>query len=214
MSLWILQSDGHADQPLSFERLAEMLADQIVHEWDQVRLADSSEWQSIDSVIGLCRAAGRLRAERALPNADPPIEAGQQSAKLTKSADASLLFDAEAVPGKQKSVSGKWRNDEAAAVTSRGSAMNGAASKPHAISPVWTMFVCLGLAVVGWLAWSMWYESRRFPLPAHLQKPSQPWILPILGPVSGLEISFLAFDSVAVLVFLVWRWRELRRHRK
>ena len=61
MSRWILQSAASDSDPISFEQLAQMLADGVVEEMDLVRPEQSTHWQPVDGVVGLCRAADRLR---------------------------------------------------------------------------------------------------------------------------------------------------------
>ena len=60
-SRWVLQSDGESAEPVAFERLAQMLADGSLQDADLVRPEQGGDWQTVDSVIGLIRAAWRLR---------------------------------------------------------------------------------------------------------------------------------------------------------
>ena len=83
----------------------------------------------------------------------------------------------------------------------------------RSVSVTRTVVLSLLLAVAGWFAWSWWYESRRFPVPAHVKTQPVPWTLPLLGPVSEFEVGLLAFDAVAVVVFGVW-WIRSRRGRQ
>lgn len=221
MSLWMLQSEDHANQPISFEQLAALLADEAVHEWDLVRSADGFEWQSVDSVIGLCRAAGRIRSERTLRNAGAQTEAQGRTAESAKSADESLRLEAGEVPHPRESGTGNSQVAEAKVRATAGEpTIDPGVSMPmltltsRAVPP--TLAVVAGICVVGiiWLVWSMWQQSRRFPIPAHLQQQSQPWVVPLLGPVSGFEMSLLGFDAVAVLLFVTWWLRGHRRGRK
>ena len=65
MSRWILKSMASEDDPVSFERLALLLADGKIEETDLVRPDQADAWQAVDSVIGLCHAAEILRSSRA-----------------------------------------------------------------------------------------------------------------------------------------------------
>jgi hypothetical protein len=224
MSLWILQSEDHANKPLSFEDLAELLVDEVVHEWEMVRAADGSEWQSVDSVIGLCRTAGRIRAERTLRKASAQIEAEERIAKPSKLPDGSLPLKEDAIPGESEFHSGTSQTGRVEAMADATIAkINPTVSTPTspsslslsaAVSPVWGLIVCAVIGGISWLGWSVWQESRRFPVPAHLQRPSQPWNLPVLGNVSGFEMSLLVFDVIAVLLFARWWLRGRQRDRK
>jgi len=179
-SRWVLQSDGESAEPLAFDRLAQMLADGSLQDSDLVRPEQGRDWQTADSVIGLFRAAWQLR-------------------------DAALKEPGRvAVTEEVNSRHGASGHNEQQA----GSLLNERSRR--SISVTRTVVLSLLLAAVCWYLWSVWHESRRFPVPAHAQTRPVPWSLPLLGPVSNFEVGLLAFDGVAVVVFAAW-WLRSRR---
>jgi len=167
----------HSDdssQSLTFEQLAQLLADGAIEELDLVKPDEGMDWQPVETVIGLCRAADKLRnAQR--QNSEFHGDDTNHDATLGTVAD---------------SASGPIRYS---------------VSKP--VSWVRVLLLSASFGVAAWACWSFWNESRRFPRPAHLTNSLQPWILPGIGAVSGLEAMMLAMDAIAIFVFLFWWFR-------
>ncbi len=200
MSRWILQSAASDSEPISFEQLAQMIADEVVQETDLVRPEHTMDWQPIDSVVGLCRAADKLRllscsGGGAVAPVEIPVVAnsggvgGEASSAAVgtrtlkdRKTDVRLIAESEAEQTKL--------------------------SKPVSWTRVLTLGVIMALIARG--GWWVWMDGRRFPRPAHLTEHAQPWTLPWLGPVNEFEIAMLAFDAVAVTTFLVW-WFRIKR---
>ena len=203
MSRWILQSGDGASGAILFEQLAQMLADCVVAETDHVRPEQGGEWQSIDSVIGLCRAADKLR----IPGGER-MDSGSnldahESARVVDAGPPIVEVPHATVRDTTESTviraSVATINVASTAMLPRGPA------KP--VSLVRVLLLSASIGVAAWVCWSVWNESRRFPRPAHLTNSLQPWILPGIGAVSGLEAMMLAMDAIAIFVFLFWWFR-------
>ena len=198
-SQWYLQSDANGASPMTFDRLALLLAGGVVAGSDLVRNELESEWQPIESVIGLSRAADRLRVQAA----DDSIHQAEYSAADVSSHEPRPLADST--------------SDRSSQVPEPGTTSDATKTVPRStsfgrrpISIKLTLAALLATAVVGWLGWRQWHEARRFPVPAHVRQTSSEWSLPWIGVVSGLEVCLLAFDTVVVVAFGCW-WMMKRR---
>jgi hypothetical protein len=200
MSRWILQSTANDAEPISFEQLAQMIADDVVQETDIVRPENALDWQSIDSVVGLCRTADKLRR---LTCPDGAAVAGLETAVVTTSAGVGAGASIDAA----RSATPRDRKSDVRPIAEN------AAEQSKLSNPVsWTrvLTLCVIMALIAWGAWWFWMVGRRFPRPAHFAANAQPWTLPWLGPVNEFEIAMLAFDVAALTTFVVWWFRTKR----
>jgi len=193
-SRWVLESDGDKAEPVSFDRLAQMLADGRLQDADLVRPEHGGDWQTADSVIGLIRAAWRLQDAGRLPSAD------------ANQAVASGGVDRLPVhAGTHEPLKENCANPGAPGFGATGVGQGRSISVPR------TVFLTLLLAAAGWFAWSRWHASRRFPVPAHVRSQPAPWTLPLIGPVSGFEVALLGFDVIVVISLALWWIRTRKR---
>ena len=203
------EHSNDSSQPVTFEQLAQLLADGVIEDSDLVQPDEGMDWQPVETVIGLCRAAAKLRsAQRQHPefHGDAAAETRtevvpipQVKAVRTRSSATDPLYDTDrtTTPG-------------TAAVSASGNIRCGVSvSKP--VSWVRVLLLSASIGVAAWACWSFWNESRRFPRPAHLTDNPQPWILPGIGAVSGFEAMMLAVDAIAVFAFLFWWFRTKRQ---
>lgn len=200
MSRWILQSTANDAEPISFEQLAQMIAAGVVQETDIVRPEHAVDWQSIDSVVGLCRAADKFRL---LSCSGGAAVAPGETAVVATSAGVGGEASSAAVGTRTL----KDRKTDVRLIA-ESEAEQTKLSKPVAWTRVLTL--CVIMALIAWGGWWVWMDGRRFPRPAHLTENAQPWTLPWLGPVNEFEIAMLAFDAVAVTTFFVW-WFRIKR---
>ena len=207
-SLWWIQNAGseqnhEANEPLTFEQLAQRLADGTLSETDLIRSETADHWQAADSVIGLSRAAEKLRLQR---YEEPGDEAGSgPSAIAPAGSESSRDQRIDATTG------AKLRTDLVQAGTSKADLRTGdrhTGIRPPALIGI--LIICAVVAGLAWFGWSQWFEGQRFPRPAHLAPQSQPLSLPWIGPVSHFEIALLMFDAVALAAFAVWWFRSKR----
>ncbi len=202
-----LDHSDDSSQPVTFEQLAQLLADGVIADSDLVKPDEGMDWQPVETVIGLCRAAAKLRnAQREHPefHSDAAAETRtevvpipQVKAVRTRSSATGPVYDTDlaTTPG-------------TAAVSASGNIRSGV-SKP--VSWVRVLLLSASIGVAAWACWSFWNESRRFPRPAHLTDSPQPWILPGIGAVSGFEAMMLAVDAIAVFAFVFWWFRTKRQ---
>ena len=201
------QHSDDSSQPLTFEQLAQLLAEGMIEDSDLVKPDEGTDWQPVETVIGLCRAAEKLRnAPRQNPGfpgdaaADTgtgvvPIPEVQAVRARTGATDPLHDTDRSTTPG-------------TAAVSAGGTIRCGVAKPVSCVR----VLLSASIGVAAWACWSFWNESRRFPRPAHLADNPEPWILPGIGPVSGFEAMLLAVDVIAIVVFLLW-WLRAKRWR-
>ena len=198
MSRWRLKSEAEhsPDEWRTFAQLAEMLADGRIDESDLVQSDFRSEWIPIDNVPGLLKCALRISQSRSSQETHP---------EFVKSSAAGV----ERPSTKRPPVS-------AAKTTVPGHVdepvVSGRQTILHRPLPIG---LSLGIVVViggvAWIVRHFWMESKRFPVPRHVaERPSQ-WSLPILGPVSSIELSMIVFDAVVLLLFLFWVVRRRLR---
>ena len=204
----VSQHSDDSSQPLTFEQLAQLLADGAIEDSDLVKPDEGTDWQPVETVIGLCRAAEKLRnAPRQKPEfhgdaaADTrtgvvPIPEVQAVRSRTGATDPVHDTALAAEPG--------------TAAVPASSAVRYGVAKP--VSRVRVLLLCASIGGAAWACWSFWNESRRFPRPAHLTDNPEPWILPGIGAVSGLEATMLAVDAIAIVVLLFW-WLRAKRWR-
>ena len=57
-----LEHSNDSLQPVTFEQLAQLLADGVIADSDLVQPDEGMDWQPVATVIGLCRAAAKLRS--------------------------------------------------------------------------------------------------------------------------------------------------------
>ena len=97
-------------------------------------------------------------------------------------------------------------------------AINSGKSKLEGESPGPNSFHSWGVSVgyadgrAQFLNESLWFESRRFPKPAHIANNPEPLILPWMGPLSGFEAILMTVDAVAILAFAIWWFRSKPKH--
>lgn len=177
-------------QPLTFEQLAQLLADGVIEDSDLVKPETGMDWQPVETVIGLRRVAEKLQNSQ------------RQHPEFHVDAAAETESDAIAIPHAALAV------EPGPAEVPPASAVRSGISKPVS----WFRVLLLSASIGGaaWGCWSYWNESRRFPRPAHLTGNPEPWILPGIGPVSGFEAMLLAVDAIAIAVFLLW-WLRAKR---
>ena len=191
MSRWFLKSQPADVEPISFEDVARLLADGRLGETDQIRSEPNGDWQTADSVIGLLKAAQRLRAAHR-----PPMR-NKIPRPLTIAKLAPLIA---ATPP----VITKLSNLPAPAQVEKIDPPQRAQMAPTAVLSLFVVGIC-------WFAWSWWQDANRFPLPLHLKNPSKPWELPLLGKLSGMESVLLVFDALGITMIGVWCFRTHRR---
>ncbi len=199
MSRWILQSAASGTDPISFERLVQLLADETISETDLLRSEDQNYWQTVDSVIGLRRAAEKLRASNA---------AG---------AAADISICSELIPPAPNVTPGSLREVAVNRLHSTKTNKHAVTRSDHVVpaKPLsWyrILALCGGICVAAWCCWSLWFESRRFPKPAHIANNPEPLILPWMGSVSGFEAILMTVDAVAILAFAIWWFRSKPKH--
>ena len=204
-------TSGHSDdslQPVTFEQLAQLLADGVIADSDLVQPDEGMDWQPVETVIGLCRAAEKLRS------AQRQHSEFQSDAAAETRTEVVPIPQVKAVRSRSSAIGPLYDTDLAttpgtAAVSASGNIRSGvSASKP--VSWVRVLLLSASIGVAAWACWSFWNESRRFPRPAHLTDNPQPWILPGIGAVSGFEAMMLAVDAIAIVVFLLW-WLRAKR---
>ena len=188
-----------------------MLVDGRLQDADHVRAEGGGDWQTLDSVIGLIRAADRLRSEAASQaaalgrNSNQPVGSGDpvRSAGESKSDDSSISA---------RDVTHSVSCDSDILVVQVPLADEiSVATMSRSISLARTIILSLVIGTVGWFGWSAWHESQRFPAPAHMRSRPAPWTLPLIGPVTGFEVSLLAFDVIALTMLSFWWLRSRRR---
>ena len=198
MSQWILKS-ALDSIPVSFEQLALLLADGGICETDLVRAENNENWQYVDSVVGLCRAAENLR-----------------SSKAPSDSSRDRILEVEVDPTNASKVTTPKTSGAVSNAAEPGSTPDSMTQTIVAVpaQPLsWrrvTLF-CLGFGIVGWCGWLYWFESNRFPKPAHMSKNSEPFTLPWIGAVTSFEAILLGVDTVAIVTFAVWRFRWRQR---
>lgn len=202
MSRWILQSAASDSDPISFERLAQMLAQGVINETDLLRPEHGDDWQAVDSVIGLCRAADKLRSSNAACDDSKDCEAKVEGNVATEPSDR--LSNSAAQPS---SVAVRAVAQGANGET----AVSGREVPTKTVSWRRVSLLCIGLVMAGWCGWSYWIDSLRFPKPAHIANNPEPLMLPWIGAVSGFEVLMIAVDTIAVMTFVVW-WFRSKRH--
>jgi GYF domain 2 len=192
-SLWIIQTESMDERrltgPLTFEQMAQRLAEGTLNESDLVRPETGDEWQTIDTVIGLHRAVQKLQCVKNEGHGDKALADG--------------IVDPSVVP-EPKIETGKIRETDADRQTVP-------TTRIRTASIAQLLFVFAVLAGLGWYGWSLWFETQRFPRPAHLRDQSQPLSLPWIGPVSHFEMTVTIVDAIAVAVFAMWWFRSKRR---
>ena len=200
MSQWILKSAVDSI-PVSFEQLAQLLADGGICETDLVRPENNENWQYVDSVVGLCHAAEKLRPSKAPCDSSRDriveVEVGATNASKVTTPKTSGAVSNAAEPG----------------TTPDGMTQTTVAVMTQPLSWWRVTLICVGFGIVGWCGWLYWFKSYRFPKPAHLAKKSEPFTLPWIGAVPSFEAILLAVDTIAIVTFAVWwfRWRQRAR---
>ena len=202
----VSQHSDDSSQPLTFEQLAQLLAEGMIEDSDLVKPDEGTDWQPVETVIGLCRAAEKLQnAQRQNP--------GFHGDAAETRTDVVPIPQVKAVRGWSSATDPVYDTDLAttpgtAAVSESGTIRSGV-SKP--VSRVRVLLLSASIGVAAWACWSFWNESRRFPRPPHLTDNPQPWILPGIGAVSGFEAMMLAVDTIAIFTFLFWWFRTKRQ---
>ena len=197
MSRWILKTEISPD-PMSFEQLAQLLADGGISETDLVRAEDNEHWQYVDSVIGLSRAAEKLRSTCRTGIAPSACIADSEVNTATASKVATSKTLGTATNGVSQFISPAHKIQPSASVPAQ------------RLSWLRVSVFCLGFGIAAWCGWSYWYESYRFPKPAYMAQNSEPLTLPWIGAVSGFQATLLAVDTVALIAFAVWWFRRNR----
>ena len=202
------QHSDDSSQPLTFEQLAQLLADGAIEDSDLVKPDEGMDWQPVETVIGLCRAAEKLRNAPCQNPGFPGDAAADTGTGVVP------IPEVQAVRARTGATDPLHDTAHAAepsmAAVPASSAVRYGVAKP--VSWVRVLLLCASIGGAGWTWWSFWNESRRFPRPAHLTDNPEPWILPGIGPVSGFEAMLLAVDAIAIVVFLRW-WLSAKRWR-
>lgn len=203
----VSQHSDESSQPLTFEQLAQLLADGAIEDSDLVKADDGMDWQPVETVIGLCRAAEKLR------NAQRQTSGFHGEVASEIRTDVVPIPPVKAVRGWSSATDPVYDTDlattpDTAAVSASGTIRSGV-SKP--VSWVRVLLLSASIGVAASACWSYWNESRFFPRPAHLTDNPQAWIFPGIGPVSGFEVMLLAVDTMAIFAFLFWWFRTKRK---
>ncbi len=161
---------GQEHGPVTFARLAGLIADGEVDRDGLVRRRLDPERQRVGDVIGLLRAA-----------------------------DARDSVCEDIGPAHSGSASTDSKPDFA-----QGHVLGSTRTSVRRIA-----VMTLAFGVVTWVAWILWRGSQRFPRPPHV-KDDPEWSLPLLGPVSTLELSLICVDIVVVIAGGIWSARSRR----
>ncbi len=199
MTQWILKNTIDSI-PVSFEKLAQMLADGEISDTDFVRPENNGDWQYVDSVIGLCRAADSLRSANGLCD-----NSRERIAEVEVDAANVSKVQTPRIPGSASNPAGPGMTSARKIQTDVG--------VPAPPLSWWRVSLfCIGFGIVAWCGWSYWFESTRLAKPAHLAENSEPLTLPWIGAVTSFDAILLGVDTVAIVAFAVWWFR--RRHRE
>ncbi len=203
----VSQHSDDSSRPLTFEQLAQLLADGAIEDSDLVKPDEGTDWQPVETVIGLCRAAEKLRnAQRQIPE----FHGDAASETRTHVVPIPQMNTVRARAGATDPLHDTAHAAEpGTAAVPASNAIRYGVSKP--VSRVRVLLLSASIGVAAWACWSFWNESRRFPRPPHLTDNPQPWILPGIGAVSGFEAMMLAVDTIAIFTFLFWWFRTKRQ---
>jgi hypothetical protein len=199
MSRWILKSAANVQEPVSFQRLAQLLANGEIDENDEVRPDDSRTWQTVDSIIGLRRAADRLR----LSSPSTSVHAAESDTS-PREVENETVRNGPMIVRVPISSPPDWNEADHARPL----------HDPVKPFSRWRVLLLIGaIGFVGWYGWSHWTESRRFPTPSYLISRPQTFSLPFPRDVGLLEVTLLTADMTAVSAFGVWWFVSKRRSR-
>ncbi|MSR57925.1 MAG: DUF4339 domain-containing protein [Planctomycetaceae bacterium] len=178
--------------PLTFDELAQRIADGSLTEDDLVRREASGEWQPVHKVVGLQHRARQLETRAAARNVAMPDAAASFTSGPVAMVAVTTIEDFTSPLPSSDSDSEARRPIRLALL-----------SVPATLLVVW----------LAWTGWSAHVESRRFPLPVHLRdQAAAGWHFLGWGPLSGLEYVLLWCDAVGVAAFVVYLIaRQLRR---
>ncbi len=163
------ESESGQRGPISFVELASLLADGSLGPESRVRNAAGGKWQSLDSVIGIRRAASAVRAGAVGAGGQEPCAVHEPGEVVAEPVEA----NSAAAVGPRVSI---WR----------------------------TAILCVVIGGLAWVAESIWYESRRFPLPASERDAPVMWPVPLLGEVTTFGLALLIVDAVVVASVAGW----------
>ena len=199
MNRWRLKQGDTADDArqspavewLSFQDLAERLAAGQITEEDLILEEGASEWMAADSIVGLVRAAGRIRRERRTEGPMTPSE----NIPSENSAEDNIT-DRQKSGVRESSTRTESNSDQ-----------------DQATSNIWNqrvplrqlLSVVIPLAIVAALAWHSWSQASRFPVPSRATQKPAVWSLPVIGNVSTVEFILISLDILLVpIVLVIW----------
>ncbi len=182
---------------LLFKDLAERLADGRISEEDLVLEHGTSEWIPADSIVGLVRAAGRIRRE---------LKSHHVAASIHVTANDDVAVTTEVLrpsTGFEHKGSVSERDSHQSSTTF--GLLNQQVS-PQRLLPVIAVF-----AIIGLLTWQHWSNSDRFPVPAHMAKLPVRHSMPLIGGISTVELVVICLDFMLVsigVVFWIRKWKS------
>ena len=179
---------------LSFQDLAERLAEGRISEEDLVLEEGSSESIPVDSIVGLVRAAGRIRRE--LQSQQPGTSVGPNPVIHPAGNDAAKFLEVRA--------------NEATGTPGHDSAQNTAEASVWNQRVSWQrlLLVAIPALIIAAFVWHSWSQASRFPVPARAAQRPVVWSLPVIGNVSTVEFILISLDILLVPVALVIWFRK------
>jgi len=182
---------------LLFRDLAERLADGRISEEDLVLEHGTSEWIPADSIVGLVRAAGRIRRD---------LEARDVTASMHSTANGNIAVTTDVLlPSTSREPEGSVSECDTHPSSTTFCFLNQQVS-PRRLLPVIVVF-----AIIGLLTWQYWSDSSRFPVPVHVAKRQVGRSMPLVGDKSTVELVVICLDFVLVSIgvaFWVRKWKS------